>query len=142
MKGIVLYLAIAAPFLAIPLVLALFGVDFQTGLSIAIVVAIVASIVATIYVANLYHQSTEPKSVFWGYLVSAMEVKVAFGGWVGYLVAANLLAAHELVLFGTRILLPLPDQATRQAFTGIAAVILLVTAVYYAVSITIERRTP
>lgn len=133
MRGVALYATITAPFLAIPTALAVFGLPLDIGLSIALLAAIASAIVATVYVWGLYRATTEPRSIFFGMLVSALEVKVTFGAWVGYLVAASLLAKISIVL-------PLPAQPIRGVITGIAAIVLLITAVYYAATIALERR--
>lgn len=132
-SGIVLYLAISAPFLSIPLVLYAAGVDLDTGLAIALLATISAGILATIWVARRYRATPEPRSIFFGMLVSALEVKVAFGAWVGYLIAATILRSDPFFID-----LPVPVQPVRSLVTGIAAVGLLVSAVYYAATIAIQ----
>ena len=98
MKGVLLYFAIVAAFMAIPVVLLPFGVAPDDGLGIALVVAIVSALAATLYVRARYLESPEPRSIFWGFLVSALEVKAAFGAWIAYIVAANLLADAGVAL--------------------------------------------
>jgi hypothetical protein len=133
MMGGVLYLAITVPFVALAAVLYGLGVSVDAGLSLALLSAIASAIVAMIDIRRIYYETPIPRSFFFGMLVSALEVKIAFGSWVGYLVAASLLAK-------VGILLPLPPQAVRSVITGIAAVVLLVSAVYYDLSIRIEER--
>lgn len=134
MKGTILYLAIVAPYLAIPLVLAPFGIAPDDGLAIALVVAIVSAVVATFYVRARYMASTEPRSIFWGFLVSALEVKAAFAAWIAYVVSANLLLDAGIVL-------PVPEQPIRALITGVVAIVTLTSAVYYAVAIALLTRS-
>lgn len=131
-RGIGLYLGIALPFLVLPALLVAGGVPGDISLSVAILAAIAAGIVATFVVRRLYLESTKPRSIFWGMLVSALEVNVAFGAWIGYLVTAAVLArvGYEL---------PLPPQPVRQFLTSVAAIVLLITPVYYLATIALER---
>jgi hypothetical protein len=133
MRGVVLYAAVAAPFLGLATWLAILGVPPDTGLSVALLVAIIVAIFATFYVRSVYVTTSEPRSVFFGMLVSALEFKVAFGAWVGYLIAASLLAKVGIIL-------PLPSQPIRAVITGVAALVLLISAIYYAATIYLERR--
>lgn len=135
LRGILLYGAIAVPFLLIAKGLEALGLGFETGLSIALLVGIAVGLYATWKVRTWYRETTPPRSIFYSMLVSALEVKVAFGAWIGYLVAASLLARPEV-----GITLPLPPQQVRQGITGVAAIGLMIAAVYYAVTILLERR--
>lgn len=135
MRGVVLYAAVTIPFLVIPAALVPFGFPPDAWLSISVLTAIVVATYATWDIRRLYLASKEPRSIFWGMLVSAVEVKVAFGSWIGYLLAASLLARPEV-----GIVVPLPPQPVRAFVTGVAAVVLLTAAIYYAVTIRLERR--
>lgn len=131
-----LYLAVVAPFLLVPLALAGFGVDPEIGLSFSVLLAIAFSISATVYIVRNYRATPKPRSVFFGMLVSALIVKQAFAGWIGWLVAATLLARPDTL----GIQLPIPDQPTRALINAVAVIVLLVTAIYYALSIAAEVR--
>lgn len=128
MRGAVLYVALCLPFLAIGVLVFALGGDAETATAAAITAAIVVGVLSTLYVRTKYLASPEPRSIFWGMLVSALEVKVAFGVWVGYLLVA------------TRLDLPVPPQPHRGLITVGAAIGLFVSATYYAVTIYLERR--
>jgi len=132
LRGIPLYAAIVAPFLVLPSLLIAVGTPFDVSLSVTLLAAIATGIVATFQVRQMYHESAEPRSIFWAMLVSALEVKVAFGAWIAYLVVATLAARAGIELW-------LPPQPIRQLITSIAAIVLLVTPVYYRITIALER---
>lgn len=132
LRGAALYLALALPFLAIPPLLSPV-LALEAGLGIALIVAIVSGIAAFVWVWRLYRASSPPRSIFFGMLVSALEVKVAFGAWIGYLIAAGLLGRVGVDL-------PVPPQSLRLVINGLVAVGLFVSAIYYAVTIELERR--
>lgn len=135
LRGVALYVAIAVPFLLVPVVL-LPLVPPDTGLAIALIAAIVIGIASTWYVRAKYMASSKPRSVFWGMLVSALEVGVAFGLWVGYVVASTLLARDPTF----PLQLPVPPQPLRSLITTVAAIGIFASATYYAVTIYLERR--
>lgn len=133
MRGVVLYALIAAAFLALPVVLLPFRVPPETGFSLALLAAIGSGIVAAFRVRAIYAVSTVPRSVFFGMLVTAIEIKAAAGAWFAYLVAANLLGRAD-------ILLPTPEQPVRVVISGVLAIVVLLSPVYYALTIELERR--
>lgn len=135
MRGILLYGAVAAPFLLFAVVLSALGLPSDVAISMALMAVIVVAIYATVKVRGWYRATPTPRSIFYGMLVSAVEVKVAFGAWVGYLIAAGILARPPL-----NVVLPLPPASIRAQITGVAAIVLLITAAYYALTIWLENR--
>lgn len=141
LRGVWLYLAISVPYLAIPLALYPLGVSLQAGVSLAGIAAIASSIVAARYVRSETKRVEDEtgENLFLGMLRSAIEVKVAFGAWIGYLVAARLLAENGLPLVG-KVLLPIPPEPVRLIVNAVAGIVVLTSTVYYAVTIVLERR--
>lgn len=120
--------------------LVLAGAPTELALAVSLLAAAVVSTASAAWLWRLYHRIERDSEVghseVFGMLVTAQTAKVAFGVWIGYLIAANLLLP-ELVL-------PIPPAPARLIVNALAALLFLSTPVYYAVRIrqirgTVER---
>lgn len=132
LRGVALYGAVTLPFLLAPVPLAWIGIPYDVGLSLALIASVLAGDVATFWINAQYVASLEPRSGIFGMLRSALLIKAAFGTWIAYLIAANLLARIG-------VLLPTPDPMVRALLNANLAVVFLASQLYYAVAIRLIR---